>query len=119
MVPARHHRSSVTLTLVVLLGSLGLGMFTRPVAAATLTITSLSCETLVSGFRCDGWVSGGTGSYTYTWTPTGTISNYADHSSVLIKCPPGVWVRVTFTVRDSSGATAAKTISQYCSGGTP
>jgi hypothetical protein len=34
--------------------------------AATLTITSLSCEVSLSSLLCDGWVSGGTPAYTYT-----------------------------------------------------
>jgi len=114
---AAHHRSAWVLTLFVLLGSLAFGMPARPAVAATLTVTALSCEAVRISFLCDGYVSGGTGSYTYTWSiPTKSRYDYPDHSTIIAYCSIGTWVGVTFSVRDSSGTTASKSTSVYCSG---
>jgi hypothetical protein len=95
----------------------GLGVSSLPAHAATLAITSLSCETTPSALLCEGWVSGGSPAYTYTWNPTGRQSNYTDHSINTIYCAVGSSYKVTFGVRDRLGATVSKTISVYCSGG--
>lgn len=85
--------------------------------SSPLSVSALSCEAVRISFLCDGYVSGGTGGNTYTWSiPTKSRSDYADHSTIIAYCVIGTWVGVTFSVRDSSGATASRTTSVYCSG---
>lgn len=100
------------------LAVLGLGVGAVPAYATTLTITALSCEAEPAGVLCDGWVSGGTPPYTYTWNPaTNYRHDYSNQSEETIYCAPGTRFSLTFSVRDSLGATASKTIGVYCSGG--
>jgi hypothetical protein len=97
-----------------------MGISAAPAYATTLAVTSLTCETGVRALYCDGWVSGGTGVYTYTWSPASSLRHdYATHSEVTYSCVVGTYVNMTFTVRDSSGATASKSKSAYCSGANP
>lgn len=105
---------------VAALAIIGLGISNPlPAHASTLTAT-LGCETLVSGFMCDGYVSGGIPQYTYTWNQTVRYqSDYSDHSTIGVSCSVGQSRYVTFTVQDSSGATASRSLWVYCSGGTP
>jgi hypothetical protein len=99
---------------VAALAVLGMGISPLPAQAATLTITSLSCESTGTAVLCEGWVSGGTPAYTYAWNPTGRYQwNYPDHSMNSISCGSGT-LQVAFTVRDRLGATASKTITAYC-----
>lgn len=102
---------------VAALAVLGLGIAPLPAHAATLTITSLSCEPTVSAIRCEVTVSGGTPAYTYSWNPTGRLSNGGAANTLY--CPPGYTFIVTVGVVDSRRASASKTISAYCAGGTP
>lgn len=89
----------------------------RRLLSSPLSVSALSCEAVRISFLCDGYVSGGTGGNTYSWSvPTKSRSDYADHSTIIAYCAIGTWVSVTFSVRDSSGATAARTTSVYCSG---
>lgn len=82
-----------------------------------LSVSALSCEAVRISVVCDGYVSGGTGGYTYSWSiPAKSRYDYADHSTIIAYCSIGTWVGVTFSVRDSSGATASRTTSVYCSG---
>jgi hypothetical protein len=107
--------TAATLTVV------GLGMSSPlPASATTLTVTSLGCEPRPAAIICEGYVSGGTGGNSYSWTPySGHQSNFANSSSTTIYCQVGFWYSVTMTVTDSSNATASKTINAYCSGGNP
>ena len=106
---------------VAALAVVGLGINSPlPAYASTLTVTSLGCEPRPAAIICEGYVSGGTGGNTYSWTPySGHQSNFADHSSTTIYCQVGFWYSVTLTVTDSSSATASKTINAYCSGANP
>jgi hypothetical protein len=106
--------------LVAALAVLGLGVNPAPANATTLTITLFSCLPQRASFECDAQVSGGTGGNTYTWSPAPFSQyNYPDHSDAVIKCVIGVTYTISFTVRDSSGATANKSIGKYCSGANP
>jgi len=99
------------------LAVLGLGVSPVPAYATALTITALSCEAEPAGVLCDGWVSGGTPAYTYTWNPaTNYRHDYPSQSEETIYCVVGSRFSLTFSVRDSLGATASKTISVSCSG---
>lgn len=85
-----------------------------------LIVSDLGCEAMHTSFMCEGHVSGGTGGNTYTWSvPTSSRYDYADYSTMSASCSIGTSVSVTFSVRDSSGATASKTTSAHCSGGIP
>ncbi|HEX8079066.1 MAG TPA: hypothetical protein VF557_02525 [Jatrophihabitans sp.] len=91
-----------------------MGISPLPAQAATLTITSLSCESTGTAVLCEGYVSGGTPAYTYAWNPTGRyLWNYPDYSMTSISCGYGT-LQVAFTVRDRLGATASKTTSVTC-----
>ncbi|MEO6504123.1 MAG: hypothetical protein ABIQ09_19720 [Jatrophihabitantaceae bacterium] len=111
------HSHRIRALFVAALAVLGMGISPLPANATTLTITSLSCEPTPSALFCEGWVSGGSPAYTYTWNPAGNRSNFSDRSTDTIYCAVGTGFYVTFSVRDSLGATASKRISVYCSGG--
>jgi len=106
--------------LVVLSGA-GLVAGATPAYASALSITSLSCESRPVGYLCDGWASGGTGSYTYSWSKaTRTRSDYATGSVITVSCPVGSSSGgITFTVRDSAGATVSQTAASVPCGGNP
>ncbi|HEY0735800.1 MAG TPA: hypothetical protein VGD69_12890 [Herpetosiphonaceae bacterium] len=112
-------RQSILIAALVALGSFGIASQPQPAVASTLTAT-LGCETLRTGFICDGYVSGGTGIYTYSWNIL-YKSRYdgAASSTITVSCSIGTTRSVTFSVQDSSGATASKSVNVYCSGGTP
>jgi hypothetical protein len=113
-------RSLQTAALIVLSGA-GLITSAAPAYATTLTVTSLSCESRPVGYACDGWVSGGTGVYSYAWNrTTRTRSDYATGSVITVSCPVGGNSgSVTFTVTDSAGAVASKTATAVPCGGNP
>ncbi|MBV9787497.1 MAG: hypothetical protein JOZ51_04955 [Chloroflexi bacterium] len=114
-----HCRRSILIAALVALGSFGMASQPQAAIASTLTAT-LSCETLRTAFLCDGYASGGTGVYSYSWN-VAYKSRYdgAASSTITVSCTVGTWRSVTFSVQDSSGATASKTVNVYCSGGTP
>jgi hypothetical protein len=112
-----HRLQSLT---VAALAAAGLGLISPlPAYASTLTVTSLSCEPRPTALLCDGYVSGGAGGNSYSWSPAGHHTDYANESVMSFGCQIGFWYSVTMTVTDSSSATASKTISAYCSGGNP
>lgn len=101
---------------VAALAVLGLGISPLPAHATTLTITAIVCESTTHAVVCDGYVSGGTPAYTYTWSPAANdTSNSSMHT---FYCAPYATLTISLTVRDSLGATASKTISAYCAGRT-
>jgi hypothetical protein len=92
----------------------------QPVAAyEPLTIISLQCESLGGGrATCRAEVTGGTGSYTYTWTKrqagtTYTTTLSSTTSTTFHGCSIGKSYFVTVTVRDSAGATAVDDSGSY------
>jgi hypothetical protein len=112
----RSARRTRSLKVAVMVG-VGLASMISPLPAhaTTLTITELGCERTIRGMRCEGWVSGGTGSYTFTWSETAqTRSDYSNGSMINIYCEG--YRFVTFTVTDSSNATASQTTYQNCVG---
>lgn len=67
-------------------------------------------------FACDAYVSGGTGSYSYSWSPAlnaDIMQNGGDY--VLGSCTLGRTARVNLVVTDSSGASVASVGRLYCS----
>jgi hypothetical protein len=102
--------------MVAPLAVLGMAISPLPAQATTLTITSLSCEPTVSAIHCEATVSGGTPAYTYSWNPSGTLSNGGAMNTLY--CAPGYTFIVTVGVVDRLGASASKTISAYCAGRT-
>lgn len=86
-----------------------------PAYADTLTVTFLNCEPRYYGMWCEAYVSGGTGGNTYTWNqPTVMRSDGPSSSIIAIACEGSRFV--TFTVKDSSNATASATIYHNCGG---
>lgn len=103
---------------VAVLAVLGVGIGSpSPAFASTLTVNSLNCETRYVGVWCEAYVSGGTPQYSYSWYPARQSSyDSAGYSSGVISCGPGYSITVYFTVQDSLGATASRTLNIYCSG---
>lgn len=102
----------------------GLGLATVmssavPASAATLAITTLDCQARHGGFVCTGSVSGGTSPYTYLWNQGAlkTSTSTTTTSNVAVGCPAGsTAVRtISFSVTDSSGATASQSTQIDCS----
>ncbi len=116
-----HRSRSISAAALAVAGTAGLITSAAPAYATALTITSLSCESRPVGYLCDGWASGGTGSYTFTWSKaTRTRSDYATGSTITVGCPVGSSSGgITFTVRDSAGATVSQTAASVPCGGNP
>lgn len=90
-----------------------LGSTPAPSRAMTaLQIDYMYCLSTGHGrAECQSSVSGGTGSYTYTWNPR----PYAGpQGHVLIYCTAYSYKTVTLTVTDSSGATSTVQNTFYC-----
>ena len=86
-----------------------------PAHATTLTITELGCERTLMGARCEGYVSGGSGGNTFTWSETAqTRYEGPNGSTITINCE--AYRYVTFTVTDSSNATRSQTAFALCGG---
>ncbi len=72
------------------------------------------------GLDCSATASGGTGSYTYTWS---TLSypyySFAGPADVRIGCNPGSWSYVQVTVTDSAGQSATAVGGDWCNGPEP
>lgn len=104
---------SSKLAVVVGLGIASVIASAPPAFADTLTVTSMDCEGRPVGALCDAYVAGGTGGYTYSWSRyTRTRSDFVDGSLVTFSCSG--YVPITFTVTDSSGATASATRYTFC-----
>lgn len=92
-----------------------------PTPKYPLTVTSLHCEDSGGGSyaytttSCRGVVSGGTGGNTYHWNViTTSQSDGPTVSDMTGVCNRGTDLTVTFTVTDSSSATAAATTTFHC-----
>lgn len=88
-------------------------------AANTLSVTYLYCEdtggggTYYNNTFCEAYVSGGTGSYTFDWNVIETSrADFADGSVITGVCTDSY--PVTFTVTDSSGASASRSDTFRC-----
>ena len=109
---------------------LGLLAATCALALAPLTPTAAAPQALTVGvscysngiqynrgsFACDAYVSGGTGSYSYSWSPAlnaDIMHNGGDY--ILGSCTLGRTARVNLVVTDSSGASVASVGRFYCS----
>ena len=116
-----HRTRSLQAAALVVLSGAGMISSASPAYATALTITSLSCESRPVGYLCDGWASGGTGTYTFTWNrATRTRSDYATGSVITVSCPVGSSSgSVTFTVKDSAGATVSQAAGSVPCGGNP
>ncbi|MBV9822890.1 MAG: hypothetical protein JO144_11675, partial [Actinobacteria bacterium] len=78
-----HRTRSLQAAALVVLASAGL-IAGAPAASASTLTASLTCETYPLGFDCDGFASGGTGGYTFTWSrPTASRTDTATSSSAV------------------------------------
>ncbi|ABX05533.1 MAG TPA: hypothetical protein DEF47_19505 [Herpetosiphon sp.] len=83
---------------------------------AGVSCYSLGIQYNRGAFACDAYVSGGTGSYSYNWSPVLNADigqNGGDY--VLGSCTLGRTARVNLVVTDSSGASVASVGRFYCS----
>lgn len=81
-------------------------------ASTTLSVDLVYCSSLGGGsFECYATLSGGTGPYTYTWTPTPVVN----HGYYMTgNCTVGRPKVVHLTVTDSTGATDSQSGSFQC-----
>ncbi len=90
-------------------------LLTLPVQrGAARTALSASPYCLYLGFirfECHAEADGGTGSYTYQWTPTPTVGG----EIAIMPCANG-YRTVYLTVTDSCGATFSTSTKGYCGG---
>lgn len=92
-----------------------LGVSSKSIAAPTPISVGIYCVSQGhQRLECQAAVSGGTGSYTYQWTPGPLpVGNGQDH--VLVRCgPPYTNVTVSLTVTDSNGATGSGETGAFC-----
>ena len=102
------------LALILAIAAL-IGVSGKSSAAQTSpTILSIDCIPLPGQLRCTADVTGGTGSYTYQWTPT-PVSGGGRNAR--FGCS-GKSIFISLTVTDSNGATDTSSGTFYC-GGTP
>ena len=82
-------------------------------AAQTSLSVGIDCIPLPGQLRCTAVVSGGTGSYTYQWTPT-PVSGGGRNAR--FGCS-GQSIFLSVTVTDSNGATGSDSGTYLCGGG--
>jgi hypothetical protein len=121
---ASARRLGVLAAAPLLLGLAGFATATPAHAADTLTAGSLGCETdgympgkvNVLQFDCGVWASGGTGSYTYSWTgiANGSFFYGANTDDGWGMCDQGQRSTVLVTVHDSAGDTASVQTGFLC-----
>ena len=102
------------LVLILAIAAL-IGVPGRSGAAQTSLIVSIECIPLPGQLRCTADVTGGTGSYTYQWTPTPVFGNGGRNARFNCSGPSRA---LSVTVTDSNGATGSDSGTFFC-GGTP
>ena len=113
---AARRTRSLKAAAVVGVGIASLLSSSLPASAATLT-ASVSCEGRPAGIICDGYASGGTAPYAFGWNPNfANRWDSATSSTITFGCPSGYTLYVTFTVKDSRGASASSTTRARCGG---
>lgn len=96
-------------------------MAPRTTIGGTLHVTNLWCEdtggggTYYTTTACVGQVSGGTGGNTFNWNVIQTYREDGPETSYIEGvCNRGTYLTVTFSVTDSSGATAQASTTFRC-----
>lgn len=99
---------------VAVLGLTGAAPAPRPVAAESTLSVMLYCLPIGQGrFHCTTTVSGGTGPYTYAFSPT-PIWGGGTWSEAIVPCLAYRNRTVSVTVTDAYGATAFDSGTFYC-----
>jgi hypothetical protein len=101
------------LVLILAIAAL-IGMPGKSSAAQTSLIVGIDCIQLPGQLRCTAEVTGGTGIYTYQWTPTPASGG---GRNARFGCS-GKTIFLAVTVTDSNGATGSDSGTFFC-GGTP
>jgi hypothetical protein len=87
---------------------------TRTKAAPTLAVGIYCISLGHARLECHADVSGGTGSYSYAWTPTPTQGG-SGQDFVIVRCAAAYTNQgVSLTVTDSNGATGSDSTVHYC-----
>ncbi len=108
-------RHSILRTLIVLCvaGVLAAGSGVAPAAASNPLDVTLSC--LPDALLCEAYASGGSGSYTFTWTNASEYYTEPGYSEAYPHCfdyVSGLLIKVKVT--DSTGATDTAQRSMAC-----
>ena len=109
-------RIRLIVVLILAFGLLSTSTARRTAAKPTPTLVcDIQCYALGHGrMQCEAIVEGGTGSYSYAWTPTPTAGGEA---YMISNCTQWQYYNASVTVTDSGGATFTDSDTFYC--GTP
>ena len=109
-------RYKLTLSVILALVALSLPIPIRPSAAVTNTSLAVGVYCIFLGRNrneCHADVSGGTGPYTYQWSPTPLAGG---GEIAIIGCPGTAIQTISVTVTDSTGATGSFSGQFQCCG---
>jgi hypothetical protein len=85
-----------------------------PAAATTLTVGIAACYSVGHGrVQCEADVEGGTGPYTFSWSPT-PLSGGGGQGLAIIGCPTGNYRTISVVVTDANSETANDSGYFYC-----
>jgi hypothetical protein len=83
-------------------------------AAGPLSFTFFNCEGGGGQFICDAEVTGGSGSYTFSWTGVAGHNDYGNASYAYGYCQIGKNYTARVTVTDSTGASISRGQTRPC-----
>jgi len=85
-----------------------------PASATTLTVGIVGCYSIGHGrVQCEADVAGGTGPYTFSWTPT-PLSGGGGGGLAIIGCPALHYRTISVVVTDANSETANDSGYYYC-----
>ncbi|HZF11322.1 MAG TPA: hypothetical protein VFE33_21225 [Thermoanaerobaculia bacterium] len=110
---ASHRRTSTSVIAVLATTIAGLFGPAPRLAATTLTV-GVACYSLGHGrLQCEADAAGGTGPYTYAWSPTPSAGGGSEGLAI-IPCSPYQYRTVSVTVTDANSDIATDSGSFYC-----
>ena len=107
-------RLMVVVAALTLLVTVAPGRSGEASAAGALSFTFFNCEGGGGQFVCDAEVTGGSGSYTFSWTGVGSHYDSGNWSTAYGNCRVGYNYTARVTVTDSTGASISRGQTRYC-----